>query len=275
MKKNKQYFIIGGVVLLVLVVLGAGVFAFSRKGSSSAEPTPTPTKKRVQKPVNQIPFEERPYVVMAPTANREVDVTIKTLPKAASSAEYLAEYQYGTSLGGNEQLIDLSKGVPATKQFALYSRSAGGKTSYEEDVKGGTLTLNFSGENEYALKQDWAYFDRINPKSTTRTVPLKSTDEKFEVSLDSTTKFNYVIIYNSPGAPDALSGKRLSEVYTFQASSSLAGKTADVSIEMTEAGAGKLYGWDGSSWTELESTTTDNTITGTGVELMEAYVVAE
>lgn len=272
MKKYLPYISIG--VVLLIFVIGGGAFAMMKKGGSGGTATPTPTKKKTAKPVNIIPFEERPYVVMSPTSNREVDVTIKTLPKAADGAGYLAEYQYGTSLGGNEQFIDLKKGLPATKEFALYSRSAGGKTSYEEDVRGGTLTLEFQGANEYDLKQNWSYFDRVNPKSSTLTAPLKMEDGKFEVTLDPKTKVSYVILYNSPGAPEATTGKRLSEVYTFATSTPVSSKI-DVSIEMSETGAGKLYGWDGKAWKALASTVSGNTVKGTQVEVMEAYVVAE
>ncbi|MEO8581068.1 MAG: hypothetical protein ABI425_00650 [Patescibacteria group bacterium] len=271
MKKYPKYtpFILIGLLILVILV-GIGAFAVSKGKGGSEKVTPTPMKKKISKPVNLIPFEERPYVLMSPTLTREVDVTIERLPKAADSVDYLSEYQHGTSLGGNEQFIDLKKGVPATKEFALYSRSAGGKTSYEEDVKGGTLTLEFSGQNEYSLKQDWKYIDNSTKLST-----FTMNDDKFSVSGKDLATMRYAILYNSPGAPAPISSKRLSEVYTFQASSPLTGKKADITIQMSEVGKGKIMGWDGKAWITLASTVTDNTVKATQVELLEAYVVTE
>lgn len=267
MKKFAPFILIG--VIVLVLVGGVAAFAVKKSMGGNAKPTPTPTKKKITKPVNVIPFEERPYVVMAPTTGREVDVTVKVMPKAADSVDYLAEYQYGTSLGGNEQFIDLKKGLPAVKQFALYSRSAGGKTSYEEDVKGGTLTMNFSGGNEYAVKQDWKYIDN-KEKLTEFTMD----EDKFTVSSPDLKNVRYAILYNAPGAPKAVTGKRLSEVYTFQGTSSLTGKTLDISIMTTEAGTGTIYGWTGSEWKSF-TTTMDGNKASAKVDALEAYVVAE
>lgn len=254
---------------LFLILCCAVVLSGCKKKDSSANATPTPIKKKVAKPVNLIPFEERPYVVMAPTLAREVDVTVKALPKAADGIDYLAEYQHGTSLGGNEQFIDLKKGLPATKQFALYSRSAGGKTSYEEDVKGGSLTLDFDGANSYSLKQDWKYID-----NQTKLTDFAMDDGKFTVSSPELKTVRYGILYNSPGTPGAIKGKRLSEVYTFQGTSSLTGKKADISITLSEQGKGTIYGWTGTEWKSF-TTTMDGNNAKAKVDFLEAYVVSE
>lgn len=267
MNKNKK--LIFGAVAVLLLLIPVVVFAVTRQ-KPAEQPEETTKKKKITKPVNVIPYEERPYVVMSPTGGREVDVTIYSLPKPAESVEYLAEYQFGTSLGGNEQFIDLGKGLPATKQFALYSRSAGGKTSYEEDVKGGTLRLDFEGADGYSLEQDWKYYDRVNPKSTTLESELVSSDGNFAVE-DELTGSRYVIIYNSPGAPDELPGQRASEVYTFQTAGALP-SSFDISITMSAAGEGTIYGYDGQSWEEFETTVSGTTATAT-VTPMDAYVV--
>lgn len=259
---------------LILVVIAVPVFIFARRekpAEQNTEDQPT-KKKKVSRPVNEIPVEERPYVLMTPTQGREIDVTVKTVNKEANELEFLAEYQYGTSLGGNENAFDLTKGLPATKQFALYSRSAGGKTSYEEDVKGGTLTLKFANPNDYWLKQDWAYYDRVNAKSSTKTSSLQSRDEKFELDLGSTTGLSYVIIYNSPGYPKSLPGTAQSDLYTFQYAGSLRAATAEVSIEMNGEGSGTIYHWDGSEWQEAETSVSGTTATAR-VPVAEAYIV--
>lgn len=262
---------IPAVVVLVLLLIPVGIWAVRKQASNNQQPQQQEQKKKVSKPVNTIPTDERPYVVLTPTLNREIDVTVKRVVKEADGVEFLAEYQYGTSLGGNENFISLSS-LPATKQFALYSRSAGGKTSYEEDVKGGSLTLKFQGTEEYWLKQEWNYYDRINPKSSTKESVLTSRDAKFSISGDSLKPVKYIIIYHTPGYPEKLSGTALSEMYVVQFAGTPAGKTADVRIRMNEEAKGAIFGWDGKEWKEFETTINGKEATAT-VELMESYIV--
>lgn len=255
---------------LIVFVFGATLSACKKK---TTEPTQqTTTKKKVSKPINEIPVADRPYVVMSPTTNREVEVTIGRVPKTAEEAEFLAEYQFGTSLGGNENAFDLKKGLPATKQFALYSRSAGGKTSYEEDVKGGTLQLMFAGTNEYWLKQDWTYFDRTNAKSSTKTASIQSKDGNFNIDGTGLKTVKYAIVYNSPGYPTEFSGTAKSEVYTMQFAGTTSGDYS-VSIK-TDSTSGMIYGWDGKELIKMNTTIKNGVATAEG-ELAEAYVVIE
>lgn len=266
--------IIIAVVIIAVIAIPAVIFATRQKSAGdNPEASQSPVKKKkVSKPVNEIPVSERPYVFMTPTLNREIDVTITKINKEATELEFLAEYQYETSLGGNENSFDLEQGLPATKQFALYSRSAGGKTSYEEDVKGGTLTLKFANPNEYWLKQDWSYYDRVNAKSSSKTSDLKSQDGKFLIEGTGLSSLKYAIIYNSPGYPAELPGTAMSDLYTFQYAGSTSAKTATVSIETLEQGSGTIYAWDGSDWQLAETTTSGNTSTA-DVPLAEAYIV--
>lgn len=261
-------------LLFSLTILTFSTLFLSACRRKAAEPEPTPVaKKKVSKPLNAIPVEERPYVVMSPTASREIEVTVHRVPKAAESVEFLAEYQFGTSLGGNENLIELSD-LPATKQFALYSRSAGGKTSFEEDVKGGSLQLMFQGADEYWLKQEWNYYDRVNAKSTTKDAALTSRDGKFSITGASLKPLRYVIIYNSPGYPAELPGNAASELYTVQAAGTPSSGDIEVKLRMNQAGDGTVYGWDGTEWIQLVSNITGSQATATG-PLMESYIVIE
>ncbi len=273
-KDNLIFFIPVGIFLFFTIA----VFAFvkTRNASPTVEPTPKP-KKKISKPINEIPYEQRPYVFMTPTVGREIEVTVATLPKPADAVEVEPEYQYGTTLGGSTLLIDLSDGLPATKEFALYSRSAGGKTSYEEDVKGGTLRLMFQGDDEYWLEQEWNYFDRINAKSSTQESDITSRDDVFEISGSSLRSARYVIIYNSPGLPNEFSSgqERLSEVYAVQMAGVSNATDVSVSFELDEANdSAQILGWDGTNWEKLETEVSDTIISATS-DLMEAYVVVK
>lgn len=251
---------------LLLILVSTLVLTGCRK-KQPEQPQAEAPKKKIQKPVNVLPYEQRPYVLVAPTISREVVVTVNTLPKPADSVEYLAEYQYGTTLGGNEQSIPLST-LPASKEFALYSRSAGGKTSYEEDVQGGTLTLTFISDDEYVLKQDWNYID-----NKIKTDTFSSRDNKFTLQAPELKNVRYGIVYNSPGLPAPITGKRVSEVYTFATTGGSA-KTPVVTIQMANSAQGTILGWDGKTWKEFNTQIEGDKASAT-VQLMQAYVVVE
>jgi len=253
-------------IAFFLLILSA-VFLTGCRKKQPEQPVAQSQKKKIQKPVNMIPYDQRPYIVMAPTAGREVQVTVKALPKAADSVEYLAEYQFGTSLGGNEQFIELAD-LPASKEFALYSRSAGGKTSYEEDVQGGSLTMMFQGPEEYGLKQDWKYID-----NKIKTDTFASKDSKFSMKATEFKNIKYAIIYNSPGLPGPVTGNRVSEVYTLATTGGSA-KAPTLTIQMDKPVPGTIFGWDGKAWKEFK-TTVDGDKATANVQLMEAYVVVE
>ena len=259
-------------LLLFFAVIFLGSILSGCKKKTAETTEPAVTKKKVTKPLNEIPAIERPYVVLSPTLGREIEVTIHRVPKTAEKLEFLAEYQFGTSLGGNENAFDLTKGLPASKQFALYSRSAGGKTSYEEDVKSGTLQLMFAGTNEYWLKQDWRYFDRTNAKSSTKTAKIESKDGNFTIDGTGLKTVKYAIVYNSPGYPTQLPGSAKSDLYTVQFAGSTTGEfTASIK---TDSATGSIYSWDGQKLSKM-NTDIKNGVAAATDELAEAYMIIE
>jgi hypothetical protein len=223
----------------------------------------------MEEPVNVIPVSERPVVQIAPVADgRNIQLIIKALKKEATTAEYELEYQAGTLLQGIFGSIELDA-FPASITELLGSCSAGGKCSYHEDVKGGSLLLRLSGGSEsYAVKQDWKYIDNKAGETA-----FASKDAKFQLDSDALAKQKYLVIYNSPGYPEGLEGTVVSDPYSLAVSSNLSG-TGVLTMRANEDGDIKIMGWDGKEWHDFAGTTEEKMVSAT-VDLMELYVLVK
>lgn len=266
--KNKTPLIIGGIVLLLIVLVG-GIFAFRGMSGSSETTTETeePVKKRRAESLNEIPVQERPFVTIAPDGTRNVTITVENVKKDATSMEYELEYQAGSLLQGAFGGFELAS-LPITEDVLLGSCSAGGSCTYHEDVKGGTMLLRFEGgEARYALKQDWKYIQASGETA------VSSKDAKFQIEAPGLARSSVVIVYNTPGYPEGLEGTPVSEPYSLQTSSALSGE-AELTMRAMEEGDLTIMGWNGSEWTSFETESDGKTATATG-ELMELYIVVQ
>ncbi len=261
-------------IVVVLLVLGGGIFGVIQiqkwlKPSSDK----TTQKNKVAEEVNVIPLADRPYVQIAPLADgHNVILIVKSLGKTAQNAEYELEYQSGTLLQGAFGSIELGT-IPAQEQVLLGSCSAGGKCSYHEDVQGGKLLLRFMDkDSKYVLRTDWRYRSNVNLEPQ-----MGSKDAKFKITGDALASQKYLVVYNSPGYPEGLTGEVVSDVYSLAVSGTLKG-TGDVSVRVpTALDTDKLalMGYTGSEWKKLPSVVTDKTVIGANVELMELYTVVK
>ncbi len=254
------------IVVVVLLLVGFGGYLATR-GKSQVSDEITPQKKKVEEPVNIIPVSERPYVQIAPVADgRNVELIVKSLNKTADQAEFELEYQSGSLLQGAFGLLELDQ-LPARETILLGSCSAGGKCTFHEDVKGGSLKLKFTGDEPYAVKSDWRYFE-----NTTKETAFSSKDAKFQIEAPQLGQQPYVIIYNSPGHPE-VAGQVVSDVYSLAVSKPLTG-TASLTIRSAEEGNLQILGWDGTTWQEFESQT-EGKMVKAEVELLELFVVVK
>jgi len=258
------------IIVALLLVAGIGVFAvnkffFSKK--DVAQETGT-KKKKIAPPVNTINVEDRAYVKIIPNSNgRNLTLSMEDVKKQAESVDYELEYQAGSLLQGAFGQIELSA-IPARKDILLGSCSAGGACTYHEDVQGGSLLLNFDGDEDYGLKSDWKFID-----NKAKETAFSSRDAKFQIESKDLKTVRYLVIYNSPGFAKGLVGQVVSEIYNLAGSSDLDGQ-ATLTIRMTEETAGKIMGYDGSKWQEFKTTVAGKEATAT-VELMESYVVVK
>lgn len=255
-------------ILISLVVIGGGVFAYTRFRSRPAvENEAVSQKKRIQEPVNQIPVAERPYITISPQADgHNITLAVETLKLAADEVEYELEYQAGSLLQGAFGQFELST-IPAREQILLGSCSAGGACSYHEDVKGGSLLTRFTGEEvTYALKSRWKYI--IN---SDRETSFSSQDAKFQLESDDLARQSYLVIFNTAGYPEGLDAEPVSELYSLTSVSSLNG-SGELSIRAEEEGQLLIMGYDGQDWVEFETSVDGKTATAE-VELLELYTV--
>jgi hypothetical protein len=176
MKKTLSPQIMVGAAVLAVVLLAGGGVAYWKMKSAPVATKEEPKKRKIADPVNVIPVDQRPYIQIAPLADgRNLELIVKHLNKPATEAEYELEYQAGSLLQGAFGAIELPS-VPAKATILLGSCSAGGACTYHTDVKGGTLLTRFKGDESYALKSDWRYFD-----NRLKEIELASKDAKFQL----------------------------------------------------------------------------------------------
>ncbi len=250
--------------LVVLALIGFGVYSYTKKPAAVQEETPQ--KKKVSEPVNVIPVSERPYITITPHADgRNLSIAVEVLNKEATGVEYELEYQAGTLLQGAFGQFDLES-VPASEKILLGSCSAGGACTYHKEVKGGSLLTRYEGPENYAVQSDWKYFEN-NAKET----GFASRDSLFHIESPDLASVAYLVVFNTAGAPKELPGTLVSELYSLTASETLSGE-ATLTIRAKEEGTFTIVGWDGSIWKELETTSEGKTATATG-DLFELYAV--
>jgi len=258
--------IIGIIVALLLV--GGGIFAFTRVRSKPAEQAQTePKKKRKADSLNIIPVSERPFIEIIPqSSGRNVLISFNEVKKPADQVEYELEYQAGELLQGAFGELALSA-LPVTKDILFGSCSAGGACTYHRDVKGGSLLTRYTGPENYALKSEWKYFE-----NTTRETEYSSKDAKFQIESKDLATQRHLVIFNSPGYPKSPTGTVISEVYSLTTSSPLKGK-ASIIIRASEAATtAVISAWNGRSWQEFPAKGDGKSFTAE-VDLLPLYLV--
>lgn len=262
---NKKILIVGS--LLLLLVIGVGVFANSKMKSDAPVEETKFKKTKITEPLNIIDVSQRPYVVISPNSdNRNITIGVNSVKKEASAVDYELEYQSGSLLQGVFGSIELDK-LPASTKQLLGSCSAGGACTYHEDVTGGHLTTRFNGDENYALKSEWKYIE-----NTEGDTDLSSKDAKFQISSKELADVNLAVIFNTPGYPEEIDGTVVSDPYSFQTLPQVSG-TATLTMRATQEGDLVIMGWDGSTWTEFTGEVDGKSITAE-VDLMELYLVA-
>ncbi len=207
-------------LVALLVLGGGGVFVYTKLSPSQPAPATETSKKKIVPTFNQLEVGQRPYLQILPLADgRNLDLRLALVKKTAPSVEYELEYQAGSLLQGAFGKLDLDS-LPTTKRILLGSCSAGGACTYHENVKGGTLVLKFAGDEPYALKQEWRYFDNYGTKG----MAFASKDAKLQIESKDLGKQRFVIVYNSPGYPEGLTGRPVSDPYSLTASGTLTGR---------------------------------------------------
>lgn len=270
--KNKNLPLIIGAVLIVLLLLGGGVYAYTKRGQKVADApktSPAPKKKKINEPLNVLAVTERPYIEIIPKDVHNIVLRVNEVKKAASSADYELEYLTESNLEGAVGSFELGT-LPAEREVLLGSCSAGGACRYHTNVDGGNLVLKFTGNENYALKQEWKYFGSAKKDGKF----AFDKDETFLLESKDLAKTSLLVIYNTPGYPKTLSGDIASKVYSVTTSGTLKGK-GTVSLQLNDGVTdATIMGWDGQSWKELTTKVTGNKAKAEG-DLMSVYVAVK
>lgn len=267
MFKNKAVIAVVAIfVVLIAIVLAGGWWLISSFNQPQETQTPAETRRRRSTlPINELEYSLRPVVTLEPDGIRNILVTIQELKKTADSADYTLEYQTGELLQGatGKPVFDQ---LPTQDEVFLGSCSAGGACTFHEDIRGGTLEMEFLGEDPYLLKADWRYIE--NP-----TQEVASQDAKFQLSAEQLSRQTRFLVFNGFGYPSGVEGEVISQPYNIAGTSELTG-SAELSIRADQDGPTAILGWDGQAWQRFEGQTDGKTITAQ-VELLPIYVAVK
>ena len=256
--KNKKLVI----SLVLIAIISALVVLVIRKNSS--DPTPT-TPPAVSLPINTIPVSERPYLTLTPdSSGRSLQLSLSNT-EIKEVMEYELVYQAGTKQEGVFGRLNLStETLPIEKDLLLGSRSAGGKTTYHEDVTGGSLTLTYGTTK---LKESFNFL-----RFTSSDPVYSSPDARFSVELAPTAlaKDKVVVTMKSFGLPSELpQGTTLiAGPYSYHTASTVKGKgTVSIRLPAGEHINPTIYEYDAvsSDWTLLATKLSEDTVTATPV----------
>lgn len=265
--------IIGIVVaLLVLAGIAGGIYMMTRSQHETQETVQTEEKPKRRTRTEQydtISLEKRPYIEIKPQATgRDVTIVFHNLKESADTVDYELEYQAGELLQAAFGTIEIDS-LPINKDILLGSRSAGGATTYHENVKGGTLVTRFKGDEAYAFKSDWNFI--VN---SARQTTISSKDEKFSLKGTDIGKLRLAVITNSPGYPGALPGTAISALYALSAPTAVSGE-ATATITLTAAAPNaKVAVWDGKAWETVDAQV-DGTTATAEVSLGQLFVAVQ
>lgn len=251
-------------ILLIIIVIAVAVGLFIFGKNLLKKPTTEERAKASSKPkienVNQLPLEQRPFIVIEPkSTTRPQDlgswITI-TIDKASNyqGVEYEVEYQAGNLIQGFMHKIDFTKEKLPTSKEGFFGSESKGKYKYDENVSGGSILYKFfKDETNYdALK---TYFNIQNMANQKGVFNSKDGKASLEIGATDLTSGDYVVISSTMGLPAVVTGKVISEPYSFFATKTGKLKSATLSIKSKEdLTKAKIMGWDGTKWQEYKVT---------------------
>ncbi len=267
-------------IVVIFIILGVGGFFVYKKVISRPKDEARKTITSKKPEVNLLEREKRPYVTLIPRADgREVSMTINDLKNQEELVEYELEYQAGSMLQGAGGRIDFSEEpAPVTKKL-LFGSCSKGKCKYDEDVSGGSLTLYFTGQEEYGLKTEFTLNKMEDKKGVFTSRDVKTSLDVGEKGLDNDV---FVIVAStmglpaSPaGGPSEVGGEVVAGPIGFFTAEKQTIKKATLTFKGIKAeGNLKVLGWDGSNWQEYETKLEDNTATAQ-VDQLATFVLVK
>lgn len=265
----KKTYIGVGIILAMTAILITVLLFFVKGKDSQKKVTPTP-KPKLSIPANVVPVAERPYIMLSPTAGREVVLEMSQIKKTSESVDYELQYSAGDKEEAVIGSIDFVQGKnDYSRTVLLGSKSGGGKVTYHENVNGGSLVLTFYDEN-YKLSNEWTYTDNKKPQKS-----FSSRDVKFAIETEKLLNSSpYVIVYQNAGLPASIEKTLLSGPYSISGTSKLPAGKVKVSMRLSEDKPAEIWGWDGDVWKPFTTTVADKTATAQA-DLVQTYIAVE
>lgn len=253
---------------LFLLVLASGVLltgcsigkpkdSTKTSGTTISKPTPQPTKSPEES------SSSRPYISLIPSADaHRLTLKLARIPSEITSFEYELIYfadfegnkiERGVDSGG--RAVDITGKTEYAKEFLLGSESCTTgkcKYRYDEGVSEGVLTLKFIS-SEGTDKYSTSY--RLQ-NTTLAKEGLSTGDGAFMFKL-TTKPVGVYLTMTTAGLPKIGEFTPQSSPYAIYPTTNYKG-TVTFNSTLTEV---SIYGYNGSAWQKLETTTTNGQLT--------------
>lgn len=240
------------VILIAVTLLAVAIFFITRKtGGTTTPQTDVTTGTKLL--VNELPISERPFTVLVPHATNRFFTFVTINADKAKSASLDLEYQSGDLLKGARATLETPITSPYIKAIILGSCSTGGKCSFDQDLKSGTMKfkLNFAGQSAtHVLKGDFTFVTGQN------NLP----DGKVIFAPSVATKKDNLILLNSFGLPKTADKEMLLYPIVISASGS---KNITGTLTINQSGVVSAAIYDGQTYQPLTYTEKDGVLTTT------------
>lgn len=234
----------------LLLVLTFSVL-LSACGAKKATTNITDTSSGTKILINELPLADRPFTVLVPHSTNKLFTFVTINANKAKTASLDLEYQSGDLLKGAKSTLETPIANPYVKAIILGSCSTGGKCSFDQDLKSGTLKfkLTFEGQKvTHLLKGDFAFVTGQN------NLP----DGKAIFSPSKSTLKDNLIILNSFGLPKAVEKETLLYPVVISATSD---KNIVGTLTINQAGVTSAAIYDGKNYQPLTYTEKDGVLT--------------
>jgi hypothetical protein len=229
--------LIGLITLLVLAVVGGGVFLL--KGLTKP-PVANQVEEEQEKTVKELTLAERPYVSLTPGASCEYTISLSGIQNDPEDIEYEITYQDASGVTQGVSGDIKPKGSSQGSKTILFGTESSGNRRCDKGVEAGDITLRYRNADGKLLAKLETPFAIAEDKASISV-------GKFTVDFGKLTKGKYVAM-GTLGLPGPYPDDPAEGPFGIFTSSKTA-VTATVKI----TGAGKVYGWNGSTWADSAS----------------------
>jgi hypothetical protein len=259
-------------IVIILTILSFGGFLAYKKMASKKQESQSKVVQKKKPEVNLIELAKRPYVTLTPRADgHEVSMTIDGLKLKETNLEYEMEYQAGSMLQGAGGRIDFKEEKPPVSKNLLFGSCSKGKCKYDDDVSSGSLTLYFSGSEDYGLKGDFTIAKMEEAEGVFNSRDVKVSLNVGKEGLDDDV---FVVVLYTMGLPGVVKGEVLAGPYGFFTAQKQSIKKAELTFKTSQEGDLKILGWNGNDWQEYETVSADGLISAS-VDKLTTFVLVK